>query len=204
MKTWIIILLYSLPTYTFSQVYDSISPQPEIDTKIQKINLEWADTILNKVHKICFVQLRPLCDDGKKRKTIPTDAKKRKKGCYMESVIKTDLKYLPKLDSSFMTQVVLGLDSSRMYKWREIDTTDYLATIESSLGTRKSNILTMCYIPRHAVVFLDSSGHILGIYEICFECGNGKIAFNYTESISMYSADYRILKDLFIKYGFIE
>ena len=111
---------------------------------------------------------------------------------------------MPDVDSTFKTEVVIGIDSRRMYKWREIDSTDYLTVIESALGKRKSDIVTMCYIPRHAVVFMDSIDNILGIYEICFECGNGKIAFNYVELISIYKDDYRALKDLFVKYNYIK
>ena len=211
MKSWIIILIYFLPAVAISQENDSILPPPDVELPslekekvVQKIDLAWADTVINKIQKICLVQLRPLCDDGKKRKTIPSKPKRGTKGCYTETVIKHDLKFIPELDSIFMTEVVVGFDKYRMYKWQEIDTADYKTTIESALGKRESSIITMCYEPRHALVFLDSMENILGIYEICFECGNSKIAFNYVESVSIYPTDYRVLKNLFIKYGYIE
>jgi hypothetical protein len=93
---------------------------------------------------------------------------------------------------------------SRMYKWKKIDSTDYSSVIQACMGRRESDIMTMCYEPRHAAVFLDDVGKIVGIYEICFECGSGKLAFDNIDFISMNGADYKILKSLFDKYKFFK
>lgn len=209
-------MIYFLPVFAFSQVIDSILPPPQVklpslvfEKEDQKIDLEWADTIIREFQKIYFVQLRPLCEDGKKRKTLPPysndkKSRKRRKGCYEETVIIDKYIFRIENDPRSIEIIVNGFDLNRIYKWKEIDTADYTLTIESTLGKRESNSITMCYNPRHAVVFFDSTDKIMGIYEICFECGNGKIAFNSVESISIYPEDYLALKNLFIKYDYIE
>lgn len=211
MKKLLILLILFFPTIAFNQVIDSILPPPQIEIielisedNIQKIDLKWADTIINKIQKISFVQLRPLCDDGKKRKTQKPHPSKRIKGCYEETVITSKNIFRIDDDPRSIETIVTGFDLNRIYKWKEIDTIDYNLTIVSTLGKRKSEVYNMCYNPRHAILFLDSNDTILGLYEICFECGNGKIAFNNVESINIYGEDYRALKKMFLKYGYIE
>jgi hypothetical protein len=58
-----------------------------------------------------------------------------------------------------------------------------------------------CYEPRHLFVFYDDKGKILGYYEICLECGNGRGSVNlyYLPNFSMEKAEK--LKGMFIEIG---
>ena len=194
-----------LPFLTFGQVNDTVLPQIEFEdypldfeNKTVKFNLEWADTIIKKTHQIYLVQLRPSCDDGKKRKTIPPNSKRKKIDCYPSSVIQIVYTKNPWKDSVF------GFDRSRMFKWKKLKAADYFQTINVALGKRVSenSIVQVCYEPRHAIVFLDSMNQIIGIHEICFMCAKSQIAFRDVEYVNLFTDDFLYLKRLFVKYGY--
>ena len=198
-------LFFLLPFFTFGQVNDTVLPQIEfedypvdVESKTVKFNLEWADTIIKKTHQIYLVQLRPLCDDGKKRKTISPNSKRKKIDCYHSSVIQIANTKNPWKDSVF------GFDRSRMYKWKKLKAADYFQTINVALGKRisENSIVQVCYEPRHAIVFLDSMNQIIGIHEICFMCAKSQIAFRDVEYVNLFTDDYRYLKSLFMNYGY--
>ncbi len=169
----LILFLFIIPQVSFCQTDTLLVPPPVDFPFVQEvspvINIQWADSIINNIKYISLVQLRPSCPDRKKRKTIPANSKKRKYDCYMESTIITNRKKVPKVDSIFMTDVVLGFEEYRFYKKTPLDTSEYEDVIKATFGKRESNILTMCYIPRHAILFMDSMSNLLGIYEVCFE-----------------------------------
>jgi hypothetical protein len=79
----------------------------------------------------------------------------------------------------------------------------FLDSIETKLALKEmfngedSDIVNMCYIPRHAVIFYDSNGKSIGIYEICFECSNVKIGIVGTK---MFSRNSPYIESLFAKY----
>ena len=211
MKSYLIFVFSFLPILLFSQVKDSILPPPEIEVQLpqiikdsQVVDLDWAINILKNTDKIFLTQLRPYCEDGELRETIPPNSQNQPKDCYTESVIISDLKFIPEVDSLFLSEAVVRFDTTRMYRWSELDSADYKSVIEASLGKRNSDILNMCYDPRHAIIYLDSSSKILGIYEVCFECSNAKIAFDHVHSISIYKDDYKTLKSLFRRYKYLE
>ena len=200
---WIQLMIYLLPFLTFGQVNDTVLPQIEFEdypvdfeNKTVKFNLEWADTIIKKTHQIYLVQLRPLCEDGKKRKTISPNSKRKKIDCYHESVIQIAHTKNP------WKEYVFGFDQSRMYKWKELDSADYCLTINAALGKREALEINACYDPRHAIVFKDSMDQIIGMNEICFSCAKSQIAFRDVEYVNIYVDDYRYLKKLFMKYGY--
>lgn len=195
-------LFFLLPFFTFGQVNDTVLPQIEFEdypvdfeNKTEKFHLEWADTIIKKTHQISLIQLRPLCDDGKKRKTIPPHSTRGREGCYAETVIRT-------AHSNYWHDTVVGFDRSRMYKWKVLDSADYFPTINAALGKRESVEVNLCYDPRHALVFMDSMDQIIGIYEICFSCAKSRVAFRDVEYVNIYVDDFRFLKKLFMNYGF--
>jgi hypothetical protein len=199
---WIKSLFCLLPFLTFGQANDTVLPQIEFEdypvdfeNKTVKFNLEWADTIIKKTHQIYMVQLRPLCDDGKKRKTIPPHSNSGKEGCYTETVIRT-------ARSNYWYDTVIGFDRSRMYKWKALDSADCFSAINAALGKRESDVVNACYDPRHALVFMDSMDQIIGINEICFSCGKSRIAFRNVEYVNIYVDDFRFLKKLFMNYGY--
>lgn len=199
------------PTISFSQQNDSVHliltlPKPPVTsfsyvTEDIDYDLEWADSIIPKINKISVTQLSPLCENKKRKRPVPNH-KFSKTDCYMESIIILEQTIVRKDDTTYHApnKTIVGFEMDKFYREREIDTVDYNAIILATLGKRESYSINMCYNPRHAVVFYDKDNRIIGLYEICFECGNATLGFLEEDLFSMQSDDYSILKELFVKY----
>lgn len=58
-----------------------------------------------------------------------------------------------------------------------------------------------CYYPRHAILFLNSSGKVFGYFEFCFECGSRE-TFPYGENAGQFCpGKYELIKQLFQSVG---
>ena len=204
-QTMLIHILSILPLLVSAQINDSILPPPKVQIpaaknqiKEQKIDVSWATPIIEKINTISFVELIPVCNN-----------EKNDLDCYEETVIiHTVIMTLE--DSIKNIKKTLEFDQDRMINWTEIDNSDYTNVIEATFGKRESSMVNMCYNPRHAIIFRDTSDTIFAIYEICFECSKSKIAFDFgsgntfEDFINIYDYDYIALKNLFKKYQFLK
>lgn len=208
MRQCVIILSLVLPSYLFGQLTDTTVNVNSMDSNPEKpYNLNWTDTILPKINTISFARVAPECFRYKrnKRKMVPFNKTKSGDICYQESLINSTLVYFTQNDSIIDTLCSIEkIDFNRIYDEVAIETTDFEDVYRAALGKRESNVINMCYEPRHIILFKDSSENILGICEVCFECGNTTLAFECAELINIYEDDYFILKKLFRKYELIE
>jgi hypothetical protein len=207
MKTlFLVSLLFgSLPS--FSQQLDSIpTPKNLLPPKVipteKTFDLKWADSLINEIASVHLVQLRPECPDQKLLDTFEEDSILRMKNCFPESVIREGHPNFNRLENVLDNPTFEGFDSSRTYLRKVIDTAHHSSIFKACFGKRESNVYNMCFMPRHAIFFLDRDGKTIAIYEICFECGNAKLATSIVESINTYEPDYKVLKQLFLDYGY--
>lgn len=147
------------------------------------------DSVLNgHVFTISLVSLKPICSSPG--------------NCYPASAIIEDIDNI-EIDSTFFVSVpLLDVQSSLFDSIVPLDISDYgLVLTEILMGEAPYNeteLINMCYNPRHAIIVQDEAEKILGIYELCFECGKSKVAFSSVVTIND-SGPYK----LFSKYGLI-
>lgn len=60
---------------------------------------------------------------------------------------------------------------------------------------------SLCYIPRNAILFLDSAGRTFEYIEICFECDDHKLSSENIDLGIFCDQKYNLLKKLFISSG---
>jgi len=71
-----------------------------------------------------------------------------------------------------------------------------------SVETREVEV-TMCYLPRHAILFESNNGEVFGYIEICIECRNYK-AYPDNMNIGDFCLEkYELLEDLFRNIGIV-
>jgi len=151
------------------------------------------DSILNQSEfTISLVSLKPECETPQ--------------SCYEESIIIDDYDWdVQPEDSMFGITYVKRFRIDLIDSIVPLEVNDYGDVMREVLMGDKLwegegyQIMNMCYNPRHAVVIIDSSETICGVYEICFECGKSKVAFSRVETVEgIPSSIYKVFK----KYGF--
>lgn len=84
-----------------------------------------------------------------------------------------------------------------------LETSEYaLVLSEILLGeipSEENQLINICYSPRHAIIITNKDDDVLGIFEICFECGKSKVAFFRIETVEGIPGS---IYGLFGKYGF--
>lgn len=207
MKTVILVSLLFGSLSSLSQQLNSIPPPenllpPKEVPQEKTFDLEWADSLINEIATVHLVQLRPECPDQKLLDTFEDDSILRINNCFPESVIREGHPNFNRIANILDNPSFEGFDSSRTYLWKVIDTAYHSSIFQACFGKRESNVFNMCFMPRHAIFFQNREGKTIAIYEICFECGNAKIATSTVESINTYEPDYEVLKQLFLDYGY--
>lgn len=172
-----------------------------IETKLsdpyQKVYKQFLN---NEVDKISIVELKKVYDHSQyyqflKNKTLFQSRKKWiKYNSNPESIIYSGNKdQLTTEEAELFNNKFIRID-------REfIQTEKFLDSIETNLALKEifngqvRDIVDMCYLPRHAVLFYNKEGRVSGIYEICFECSNVKMGIVGTKLISRKSPYIRSL-----------
>lgn len=192
MKKHLFFILFS-PLYLFCQEKDSLPSLKPIIIKRdlpkmgdpEKRDIRWADSLIKQIHFISLVEISTYCEYREKSDSV----------CDNRTTIQSHY-YKSNEDI-----IVSKIDTLRFINPKELDSSDYKELILTAFGKRKSNSITFCYNPRHAILFRDSLNQLLGIYEVCFECGKAVIAFSKMEQFDIYSDDYVYIKSIFTKYG---
>ncbi len=175
MKRVFNLFLFIIPFFSFSQKIELEKYGILLQTNLLKIDREYADSVFNTLEiKIALIKLLPHCNDEGK--------------CYPESIINDDFNWNTHISESdfgvlyFRRVNYQYIDSTSL---TEIDPSDYAFFLTKLLeGPRKledNEVINMCYIPRHAVLFINSLDEIIAIQEICFECGHTKVAISTTD-----------------------
>ena len=190
----------------------SASAQIQIDQFDLTIETELSDTLqriyqkfLNEeVEKISIIKLKKRYSRGehyhflKHKKWYESEKKWIRENSHEESIIVEGDPY-PFIDFESMTfeYEYRGVDMEFIGKEVFIDSNETQLALTEMFNGASSNLMSMCYLPRHAVLFYNREEKISGIYEICFECGNVKIGIVGTDLTSK-SSPY--LKQLFATY----
>ena len=156
--------------------------------------LKYIDSVFSNINpKIYLVKLKPYCPDG---------------DCFEESIIEYEFDFKKsKSDSIFAAEYFKGINKSLIDSTSiiEVNHEDYEFLLKKLLsGPKKldeNEVINICYNPRHAVIFKDEQGKIVAIHEVCFECGNTKVAI-YTSK--MHHSSSSEFKKIFEKYGLIK
>lgn len=131
-----------------------------------------ADSVLNASEfTISLASLKKYCDSSN--------------SCYEVSIIEEahDLS-----DSLLWNPLVERIQTNLFDSIVSLNKADYSIVLEEILmGNPPSDdeyqLINICYNPRHAILIKDMSDKIIGVYEVCFECGKSKVAFSRVEWI---------------------
>jgi hypothetical protein len=93
------------------------------------------------------------------------------------------------------------LDEVKSLTKRQIDTlTDILFNV-GFRGSVYSMSVGQCFIPRNAILFVDSLNKTFEYVEICFECSRYKVSSKETDMGEFCDQKYDLLKNFFISIG---
>lgn len=200
MKYLFLVLTFFSSVFCFSQIelkkYDTILPYSPTDTFQYIIE----DYFNNYVEKISIVELHPHFNFFEYRKfledstsTVKDTAAWVKENSYVESVILSKWINCYKLYKSFDNcneEEYLGFDYYFIKSEVFLDSNDIKNFIVGTFSKKERQndtiprVIDMCYNPRHAFLFYDENDQIIGVYEVCFECRNNKLALKYVEAIN--------------------
>ncbi|NOQ72702.1 MAG: hypothetical protein GQ574_11900 [Crocinitomix sp.] len=203
-KNTLIILLIVVSSGLKAQIrvdkFD-LTIETELSDTLQKIY----EKFLNEdVQKVSIVKLKKKYDHTayyhflKNKKFYQRRKKWIKAKSYEGSIIKFGKRYKMKhLDSMVFHERFEGIQKEFIQSEFILDSAETRMAFSEMFNGAKNEIMDMCYIPRHAVVFYNAKGKITGIYEICFECSNVKIGIVGIRMFARYSP---YIKSLFEKY----
>jgi hypothetical protein len=194
MKNINLIILMLSANICFSQQIKLAHYNESIETAFYGNEFNYVDSVFKNIKlEIFLAKLKPLCEDGH---------------CYEESIIETETNWeKSKKDSIFAAEYFTGInerliDSSSLVKVKKKDYEILLTELLSGpKKMAKNEVVNICYNPRHAILFKDKLGKIIAIHEICFECGNTKVAIYTSE---MHHSSISVFKEIFKKYGLLE
>lgn len=204
MKHKITLLLLLLSNYLFTQItvekYDVTIESTFSDT-LQKV---YSDFLNSEVAKVSIVRLEKKYSQSeyvsflRTRKFYQPRKKWIKDNSHEESII-IEGDHFPFIhfDSVVFERKYLGVDKEFIKSEHFLDSTEIKLALSELFNGEKNEIVTMCYLPRHAVLFYNDDGKISGIFEICFACNNVKIGIVGTTLIPK-SVPY--IQSLFTKY----
>lgn len=156
-----------------------LSIESDFRDTIQRIYENFLNT---EVDRISLVSIERSYDEGsyrhflKNKKLFESKRKWIKNNSYQESIIIWgDLYPLTHFDSMLFDAEYFGVKEKflgREVFMDSIDTKTALQIIFEGYKYDEDEIITFCYVPRHAILFYNEKNQITGIFEICFECGN--------------------------------
>jgi hypothetical protein len=192
-KITAIILMLSV-SICFSQQIKLMHFNKSIETTFYGHELKYVDSIFNNIiPTIYLVKLKPYCYEG---------------DCSEESIIETEFNWKKsESDSIFAAEYFKGINKSLIDSTStcEVSNEDYEFLLSELLSgpkkLEKNVVVEICYNPRHAVIFKDEQSKIVAIQEVCFECGNTKVAIYTSE---MRFSNSFLFKGLFEKYDLIK
>lgn len=200
MKHLFLVLTFFSSVFCFSQIelkkYDTIITYSPTDTFQYIIE----DYFNNHVEKISIVELHPYFDFFQyyeflkdSRSVVKDTAAWVKENSYLGSVILSKWINCFELNKSFDNcheEEYLGFDYYFIKSEVFLDSLDMKDFIVGTFAKEEHEndtlrrIIDLCYNPRHAFLFYDENNQIIGVYEICFECRNNKLALKYVETIN--------------------
>jgi hypothetical protein len=193
-------------------VSGNLNAQISVDKYDLTIETKLSDTLQNvyekflnnEVEKISLVTLKKKYDHNdyyqflKHKKFYQRRKKWIKNNSYEESIILEGKRYkMAHMDSFVFESRFRGVDKEFIHSEYFLDSLESRMALTEMFNGAKNKIMTMCYNPRHAVIFYNSEGKTTGIYEICFECSNVKIGIVGTTMFARYAP---YLKGLFEKH----
>jgi len=201
LKKTIVIILVTLSQILNAQIrvdkFD-LTIQTELRDTLQKI---YADFLNNDVEKISIVELKKKYNHSeyyrflKNKKFYQSRKKWIKNNSYTESIILEGKAYeMVHFDSMVFEFRFKGIDKEFIKSEVFLDSSETRMALTEMFNGSKNEIISMCYNPRHAVIFYNSKGKVTGIYEICFECSNVKIGIIGT---AIFAKNSSYLKSLF-------
>lgn len=196
-----IFLLFTLLTASLNAQINVENFDLIIETQLSKPYQEVYENFLNhEVEKISIVRLKKVYDHSQyeqflKNKTLFQSRKKWiKYNSNPETIIQSGNR-----DQLTAEEAELFYDKFSRIDREFIETERFLDRNETKLALKEifngeiRDIVDMCYMPRHAVLFYNKDGRVSGIYEICFECSNATIGIVGTKLISKKSPYIRSL-----------
>jgi hypothetical protein len=149
-----------------------------IETKLSDTLQKIYERFLNNdVEKIALVELKKKYDHYdyyrflKHKKFYQRRKKWIKNNSHEGSIIKLGRRYkMVHLYSFVFENKFIGIDKEFIKSEFFLDSLETRTAITEMFNGAKNQIMEMCYMPRHAVIFYNGNGKVTGIYEICFEC----------------------------------
>lgn len=174
----------------------------ELPDTLQSI---FEDFLNNKVDKIAIASLKKRYNHQeyyhflKQKKFFQSRKKWLKNNSHEETIIREGERYpFVHRDSIVFSYKYLGVDTEFIKSKVFLDSTETNIALEELFDGEKPELVDMCYIPRHAILFYDKNDKLTGITEICFECGKVKFGIVGVRLFSKYLPE---IKQLFDKYA---
>ncbi len=190
MKSICAIVFSLMCLFTNAQIVHIDQLDKDFTSYLPKSEQRYIDSVLNaNEFTISLVSLKPECDSNG--------------DCYPVSVINEDFENFV-FDSTFFESVPLHSIQTQLFDSIVPLNINYYKKVLDELlmgepPSEGSELIQICYNPRHAVIIQDAKEEVLGIYELCFECDKSKVAFSKIITING-SSD---LYGLFLKHGLI-
>lgn len=172
------------------ELQDSEDPEITIRYNNEKENKEAQQAKLKLVKRIELIELKPYCyEDVVKSDSINSNVKKLR--CFAESIIERDSKN----DSTYLNWSLVG-------KREQLNQKDFELLFQAIFEVDFEHYITVCYEPRHGILFYSENDELIGYVEICFYCSRLEdINFNLDFGTPpKETLDY--LKRIFTKAGF--
>jgi hypothetical protein len=201
LKKSIVIFLIALSHVLNAQIrvdkFD-LTIETELKDTLQKI---YANFLNNDVEKISIVELEKKYNHSeyysflRNKKFYQRRKKWIRDNSYTESIIKEGKAYeLVHFDSMVFEVRYKGIDKEFIRSEVFLDSSETKMALSEMFNGYTNEIISMCYNPRHAVIFYNAEGKVTGIFEICFECSNVKIGIVGTK---MFAKSTPYIKSLF-------
>jgi hypothetical protein len=161
-----------------------------IESELQKEIADKFSTFLEKeVSKVYLVSLEPECIVRTSLDSLNNEVSDTL--CFLSTCIQTEEP---------------GVDTSRFFKKVNLSPMDISSLLKILYRNDKNsqNTWAACYQPRHAMVFYNSKGRLIGYIEICLSCSAIRTSGGTPSPGNLFEQDYKDLKTLIRKYLILE
>ena len=196
----LLILIQQLSAQITVDKYN-LTIESQLPDTLQRIYEEFLNT---NVAKVSIVRLKKKYDQWeynhflKHKKFYQGRKKWIKNHSFEESIIiEGDLYPLVHFDSIVFEYTFRGIETEFIQSELFLDSAETRLAFSQMFSGTENDIISICYMPRHAVLFYNDAGRVSGIYEICFECSNVTIGIVGTR---LFASNLTYLRSLFEKH----
>ncbi len=181
------------PSATIDSTFNSEKFQVSFISQLPEETLQQAQSFVDtQIESVVLIRLLPDCQilDGEEQ-------------CYETSVLTTS-----EGDSLKMRDLsnlkAIRIDETRLGIRKSLRQEDIKKLLPSLFAGDEKEIVSFCYVPRHAIALYGENDQMTGFIEICFECSESILIIDSFNIPPLNQEALNGLGELFMAYGFEE